>query len=973
MFLGKLMLINSRKQTKLTSEIPLRNVNGSPPSPAETNRSEESCNAATSAVDTDMPATPVEMFEDASIAMMRTTSNQSTLTSRPGSPIASKAGLSSSQTRPLLRSRQRSQTAAAAPVPVVALGITRSASSGSLPPGSRNDEASASTPSSHLTFPPTETHLARESSNSSITTVKNTAAGHVRGSSYTGEHRLSTQLSSKKSLPDLRQSLTHIMGERLGTTALDDTTYVSLSANAHASSSSLSTPAAGTLDPPLYPPAARALSSKPSMPNLTMSAVDPPKGQIVRKASDDVLRRMSKAQDKIGSRPGYGAGPSMNGGNLARDDLHNSYFRRLSTLPVSSISKAVPPSLLHFVDGIRGLLFAISQSYAALRQYLVFAAHERVAGVFFRVMDPASEYMNLLINALDRFDAVTRRRMPPASVIRQVLEACRDNVDVFAKVIAVLELQITALADVADARYTKTLLLLLYGSLAEVSSSWTAMAPMIQDIRQLLRQEPLPPTSAAGLGHRVGASVSSAGRTPISPIPEKIESSPKQASPTPTETTPHVFGGTTPLASGQEITPTRHAARAREISRRNAGSFSADEVQMGMMLGPADFAVNEVAIGSSDSGILLASTRGAREVKLLNGPVLEEDEERFGDSRMSSPAKARQRRAVSDDIHMMTAESVDPPLEPPRAPFAQSRHGQSSSTGKVNLSTGSGSSFSPKPRGQLYGEGGLPPPPTPGSAATIVDDGVLDTLEQASDIAYTVWVRVQDDLSFSPSSNSALYSPGGLQLAPPPLGSIEVSPKTIPPPSHRSKRVRDLLATLGIAEELTRKLREALMEVRAYDFDQNLTPAGSSGSSARSLIPAQARLSTDAQSFIRIVVKVSEQIIKLQNSREHTFPTSVKTLLAKLTTKTRECGILMQVSTLKPGGMSIADSYIMSSRGSSSTLSSKGGGPRSYSPVFSYNHHQPGSSSDLSAFSQSSRQGIPLPMSASFASRSGGT
>jgi hypothetical protein len=70
-----------------------------------------------------------------------------------------------------------------------------------------------------------------------------------------------------------------------------------------------------------------------------------------------------------------------------------------------------------------------------------------------------------------------------------------------------------------------------------------------------------------------------------------------------------------------------------------------------------------------------------------------------------------------------------------------------------------------------------------------------------------------------------------------------------------------------------------------------------------------------------------------------------------LTNKTRECGILMQVSTLKPTTMTTTtttnDSHSVSSSRGSSTSSSLGG-PRAYSPVFSYNHHQPGSSSDLS-------------------------
>lgn len=533
-----------------------------------------------------------------------------------------------------------------------------------------------------------------------------------------------------------------------------------------------------------------------------------------------------------------------------------------------------------------------------------------------RVMDPASAYMDSLINALDRFDAMTRRRLPPASAIRQVLECCRDNVQVFAKVVAVLELQVTALADAGDVRYTKTLLLLLYGSLAEIAASWQAMAPLRQDISDLLHMEALPPPSGSSAAHRAGSSISSIGRTPISPIIERLETSPGKPSPaTVTHLSPQITGSPSRRVITAETTPTRPVLMAREKSRRNAGSFSSEDVQMGMMLGPSDAPLSlagEDSGGSTDSGLMIPPPRsGRREVKLPpDGIVIEEDEDKVTDGlARPSPVWTHLRRSASDDITMNTPTSDDGPLEPPRPPFAQ-RHGQSSSTGRLANLNGTASH---RQMGAVYGDASTPVPPTPGSAATLVDEGVLDTLEQASDLAYTVWLRLTEDLH------------------------------TLPPDSV-SKRVEDLLSSLGVAEELTRKLHESLMEVRAYDSEQasqHMTPAGSSGSSARSLIPAQARLANDAQSFIRIVVRVSEQIIALQTSREHVFPLAIKTLLAKLTSKTRECGILMQVSTLKP----TSSTAPTESRGSSSASSTAGSRP--FSPAFGYNHHQPGASTDL--------------------------
>ncbi|KAG8866291.1 RAM signaling network component [Serendipita sp. 405] len=119
----------------------------------------------------------------------------------------------------------------------------------------------------------------------------------------------------------------------------------------------------------------------------------------------------------------------------AMDMERNSYFRRMSTLPASTISKAVPKCLLATVDAARGILFALSQIYSALRHYIVFAINDRLAGVLNKVLDPASQYLARLITALDRFDALCRSGTPRAAACRGVLESCRDNINVFTKVI----------------------------------------------------------------------------------------------------------------------------------------------------------------------------------------------------------------------------------------------------------------------------------------------------------------------------------------------------------------------------------------------------------------------------------------------------------------------------------------------------------------------------------------------------------
>ncbi len=189
-----------------------------------------------------------------------------------------------------------------------------------------------------------------------------------------------------------------------------------------------------------------------------------------------------------GNWPSRSASPTVNGSRNAADQERNSYFRRLSTLPSSTISKAVPVPVLKFVDGTRGVLFALSQIHAAIGQFMTPVIDERVSSQFHRLLDISNGSVANLINALDRFDSLSRRGTPDASVIRGVLVTCKDSVITFRKLVSVLQLQLRALQSSSDVRYARTLLLMLYGSMAEVSNSWTEMAPLVEAVQPYLTQ-----------------------------------------------------------------------------------------------------------------------------------------------------------------------------------------------------------------------------------------------------------------------------------------------------------------------------------------------------------------------------------------------------------------------------------------------------------------------------------------------------
>lgn len=708
-------------------------------------------------------------------------------------------------------------------LPSHAFAHDRSVSSSSTPPVS----ASTSSSSSGLPVVPKPQ------------IIQPTSSGHARGASYTATQRMSGTLQAKKSLPDLRQSHAKIIEERRGETK-DEVRPLGMGIN-------------------------RMTALKDSL--------APERRGLHKMSSIEALRPRHEALVKMDVRRESQDGPTI-------DESRNSYFRRVSMLPPSTISKAVSPSLLMFIDAIRGLLFALTQLHGALRQYLNFAVSDRVAGVFSRVLEPAGMYLATLINALDRFDSTSRRSAPSTSAVRGVIDAAKESVAVFGKIVAVVRLQTPAFRD-ADVRYTRQLLMSIYGGMAEVAMSWKSMVPLLGDVRALLLPESLraPPMSKAA---------SMTGRTPVSPILERSEPKPREQVPFPThihsQSQSQTHSRTPSLGQGQspERVVRRDLAASTTTSprsrgnRRHAGSFSTQDVERGMMMGsPLGFTRTE-----------------------WPDPTIHEDLEGVdtGPSPPPFPLAAQPEQPAEGTPPFAGRQHL--PLLPSQP---RSRHGQSSSAGSSYLSA---------PGGQRNLSVDVRPP-TPASA-TLFDDDLLDVLETATEIGFSVWLRLAEEIGASSSYDSQPGHMRGDSASSSVSGRLGLSLLTDDrrrPPTIPGKEFGDLVHLLSVAEQVTTALRESLMALRANPFAY-----------------AHTTLPDDAQAFIRNVVKVTGLIKAL--SAQHTFSTGMRQGMRRLTQATRECAILIQVSSMRPTQSTPAlvpapSSYAPSSHGAGSSY---GGG-----------------------------------------------
>lgn len=361
----------------------------------------------------------------------------------------------------------------------------------------------------------------------------------------------------------------------------------------------------------------------------------------------------------------------------------NSYFRRLSTLPAATITNTIPKPLLCLIDSARSILFAVCQIYQTLEHYTIHAIDDRLSSVLRKVLDPASADMMQLINSLDRFDAMSRKMLPPPSVCRGVVESCKDTVAVFGKAVGVLSLQLKVIATGDDVRYLRSMLLVLYGAAAEISCAWQNMVPHIEAIKPLLHSKSFMIPSPNGTVTATGSS-------------ELYATS---------ASTMATFQLEQPPLSSLRSSP----SGGPRTARRHAGSFSSKDVEIGKKL-----------------------------------PSYDEPQPMLRGVAMHTPTLRTPKRKAT--IASVTIGSPIPPSPLPPSSSASSsftgnssraHHSRSDSLASLQASSSSASSSPNIPSKTTFLD-------LPSSSKTQVDREALHAVQEAVEVAPAVWRMVEE-------------------------------------------------------------------------------------------------------------------------------------------------------------------------------------------------------------------------------------
>ncbi|KAG0373641.1 RAM signaling network component [Mortierella sp. AD032] len=165
------------------------------------------------------------------------------------------------------------------------------------------------------------------------------------------------------------------------------------------------------------------------------------------------------------------------------DKYSDVYFQRLATHPPPP--HPLPSERVRLVEAARGILFALSQIYRAVKQVVGCSTDEKFSILFTRLLQSSNSAMTQLIQALDRFDNSAQIQVPDQSICSEIMRCCESNVVAFRKLVHMVQTQIRSISMVADARLVRNLVLLLHGALSEIRMAWDSLLPLLQGSGEL--------------------------------------------------------------------------------------------------------------------------------------------------------------------------------------------------------------------------------------------------------------------------------------------------------------------------------------------------------------------------------------------------------------------------------------------------------------------------------------------------------
>ncbi|CAG8443197.1 7210_t:CDS:10 [Diversispora eburnea] len=182
----------------------------------------------------------------------------------------------------------------------------------------------------------------------------------------------------------------------------------------------------------------------------------------------------------VGSVGSVGMSLYENGENVITRILEEKtgdfYFQKLKTLlPIEHL----PTSDTALREASRNILYAFSQVHKALRQFVIFTGNEKI---FVIELNKTNALIGQLSISLQRFDTFALQAAPDAEHCAKLLTAVQENVSCFKNLMESLNKRLKSLTQSSEnIRYSRTLLLVLHGAVADIKFAWDHIFPLLNN------------------------------------------------------------------------------------------------------------------------------------------------------------------------------------------------------------------------------------------------------------------------------------------------------------------------------------------------------------------------------------------------------------------------------------------------------------------------------------------------------------
>nr|CAG8506651.1 11654_t:CDS:10 [Entrophospora candida] len=158
---------------------------------------------------------------------------------------------------------------------------------------------------------------------------------------------------------------------------------------------------------------------------------------------------------------------------IAEEKQSDYYFQKLrALLPTENL----PMSDISLREASRNILYAFSQVHKAIRQFAIVTGSEKI---FMNDLNKAAKLIGQLSTALQIYDDFALQT-PDADHCIKLLTTCQENISSFKLLMELLNKQLKSLTQSPEnMRYSRTLLLMLHGAVADIKFAWELIFPLL--------------------------------------------------------------------------------------------------------------------------------------------------------------------------------------------------------------------------------------------------------------------------------------------------------------------------------------------------------------------------------------------------------------------------------------------------------------------------------------------------------------